>query len=530
MNTKADLRQTEQGPVSGVVADGMQQYLGVPYAAPPVGNLRWRPPAPAPSRSGVLDAAAFGPVCAQDTTGILNFGYMSDTEDCLYLNVFTPKDCKPGNRLPVMVWIPGGGLNVGGSNGYDPRALVNDGNVVFVSINYRLNVFGFFSHPAINAEGHANGNYGIMDQQAALRWVQKNISNFGGDPGNVTIFGESAGGVSVNAHLASPASANLFHKAILQSSGPASVMKLPRVADAAAIGEALIAATGCQEQTADALRALTTAEITKAVGMAEPALGAQYLVGLMVDGEVLPDDMGELFASGRFHHVPIMIGINRDEFTWFLAALELATGQVLTEEAYPIALGQSFAAFEKTILIGTKVPYTAVPEIMARYPVSAFANTSHALSAVLGDCGAISAGARLTARLFRRYVAAVYLYEWNVPDSHSAWPPVSFAYKSGHTQELQYIFPRFAGGQGTPGDLTPTQAGLATQMVQYWTNFARTGTPNDSAGSLPVWVRYEPTADNALQLEVGSVRMENGFGARHRSDFWDQFYPLSTRT
>lgn len=212
-----DVITLAEGPIRGLVADGMQRFLGIPYAAAPVGDLRWRPPNPPAAWDEPLDAFAFGSVCAQDADASFpGFGYVSDTEDCLYLNVFTPASGAAGHNLPVMFWIPGGGLFMGGSSDYDPSALVREG-VVFVSINYRVSIFGFFSHPVINAEGHAAGNYGIMDQQFALDWVRRNIAKFGRDPANVTIFGESAGGISVLSHLASSGSADLFHKAILQS-------------------------------------------------------------------------------------------------------------------------------------------------------------------------------------------------------------------------------------------------------------------------------------------------------------------------
>jgi para-nitrobenzyl esterase len=528
MGERSATRTTAEGPVRGIIARGMQQYLGIPFAAPPVGDLRWRPPAPTPARPELLEAVDFGPVCAQDTTGVPGFGHYSSTEDCLYLNVSTPVDCQPGDRLPVMVWIPGGGLYIGGSNGYDPAALVSRGNVVFVSVNYRLNVFGFFSHPAIRDEGGPSGNYGIMDQQAALRWAQENIAHFGGDPGNVTIFGESAGGVSVLAHLVSPASAGLFHRAILQSCSAVSMLELPTLDDAGAIGQELAAAAGLGQQTAQGLRALTTKEIMDADGMAAAPLGVtRFHVGLTADGEIIPEPIGRLLAAGRFHRVPVINGTNRDEFTWFAGSLELATKQVITAEGYADTLGYLLGTFKSHMLVGTEVPASAMPEVLARYPLTDFPSPSRALSAVVGDCGFVTAGGRLTSRLLQRYAPAVYAYEWDVPDSHVAWPPASFPYGSGHVQEVQYLFPRFAGGCGTPGDLTPGQAGLADQMVQYWTSFAHSGTPNARPGSLPEWDQYDPAADNVMELCVDGPRMASGFGQRHHSDFWDQFFPLS---
>ena len=525
------LRATAEGGVRGLVTRGMQQYLGIPYAAPPVGELRWRPPAPAPVRDAPLDAVEFGPVCAQDTTGLPGFGHYSTTEDCLYLNVSTPLDCEPGDELPVMVWIPGGGFLVGGSNGYDPSALVRDGNVVFVSINYRLNVFGFFSHPAINAEGHASGNYGIMDQQAALRWVRANIGNFGGDPGNVTIFGESAGGISVLVNLASPASAGLFHKAILHSCSAAGLVALPTLASCESVGKALAAEAGCDHQTGENLRALTTRQIMDADGMATaPLCASRFQVGLMTDGEIISGPMGDLFTTGRFHRVPIVNGTNRDEFTWFLAMLELATKQVVTNDTYPDVFRDLFSLFAKHPLIGAEIPPSALPEILARYPVSDFSSPSSAAAAVLGDCGLISAGGRLTTRLLQRHAPVVYAYEWNVPDSPVAWPAASFPYGSGHTQELQYLFPRFAGGCGTPSELNAEQADLARQMVAYWTTFAHSGTPNDPSKDTPIWAPYKPETDNVMELRAdGGPHMADGFGQWHHSDFWDRFYPAAAR-
>jgi len=208
---------TETGPVRGIATGTMQEFRGIPYAEAPVGDLRWRPPQEPARWTGVLDATAFSPHCPQAATP---YGTPSTTEDCLFLNVFTPDKTNEGrpHLLPVMFWIHGGGLVVGESDGYDPSPLVAQG-VVVVTINYRLGELGFLAHPALAAESPtgASGNYGLMDQQAALRWVQRNIRAFGGDPDNVTIFGQSAGALSVHSQLASPLAAGLFHKAIVES-------------------------------------------------------------------------------------------------------------------------------------------------------------------------------------------------------------------------------------------------------------------------------------------------------------------------
>jgi para-nitrobenzyl esterase len=211
---------TTSGPVIGVTEKGMSWFLGIPYAEPPISSLRWRPPVPRTPWQSPFEATAFGNACAQlPNPG--GFSGPSNEEDCLFLNVVTPvpadKSQKNQKLRPVMVWIHGGGLTGGDAAHYDPSKLVKEGHVVFVSMNYRLNVFGFFSHPELNNEGHPAGNYGLMDQQLALRWVHENIEKFGGDPNNVTIFGESSGANSALGHIGAPGSAGLFHKAILES-------------------------------------------------------------------------------------------------------------------------------------------------------------------------------------------------------------------------------------------------------------------------------------------------------------------------
>ena len=203
---------TAEGPVAGATKDGVTRFLGIPYARPPVGPLRWMPPQPAQKWTAVRDANKFGPPCAQVTTLGPFAGPPNSNEDCLYLNVFTPDgffEKKPGAKLPVLVWLHGGGYFDGASNDYDPAKLVTRGHLVVVTINYRLNLFGFMAHPALNAEGHPGGNYGIMDMQAALRWVQQNIAAFGGDPGNVTVGGQSAGAGASTAATGSGAGSGL---------------------------------------------------------------------------------------------------------------------------------------------------------------------------------------------------------------------------------------------------------------------------------------------------------------------------------
>ena len=218
---------TSDGPVEGFAKNGVTQFLGIAYAKPPIGALRWMPPQRSAKWTAVRKADTFGPTCAQVTTLGPFAGPPNSNEDCLYLNVFSPVG---SSKLPVLVWIHGGGYFDGASNDYDPTKLVTKGKLVVVTLNYRLNLFGFMAHPALNAEGHAFGNYGLMDMQEGLRWVQRNIAAFGGDPNNVTLGGQSAGAGATAANVLSPGAKGLFHRAIFQSGGYTPfVPKSPRI-------------------------------------------------------------------------------------------------------------------------------------------------------------------------------------------------------------------------------------------------------------------------------------------------------------
>ncbi|HYS36803.1 MAG TPA: carboxylesterase family protein, partial [Pseudonocardiaceae bacterium] len=274
---------TSDGALLGTTTAGVNQFLGVPYAAPPVGGLRWQPPQPAARWSGVRAATAFAPHCAQPVSG---FGQGSTSEDCLFLNVFTPSGHRAAN-LPVMVWIHGGALVAGESNDYPGAGLVADGAIV-VTINYRLGALGFLAHPALaNSPGGPSGDYGLMDQQAALHWVQRTIRAFGGNPHDVTIFGESAGGLSVLSQLASPTAHGLFAKAIVESGAYNPVQA--SLATAEATGQAFAAKAGCADQTAACLRDLPVTTI----------LANEDTSGYTpnIDGKVLTQSLRPAFAN-----------------------------------------------------------------------------------------------------------------------------------------------------------------------------------------------------------------------------------------
>ncbi len=512
------LVELTDGPIRGWIEDGVQQFVGIPYAAPPVGGLRWQPPR-APRRWQVpYDATEFRNVCAQNCDHA-RFGFDSESEDCLYLNVFAPEHVDPAKPCPVIVWIPGGGLIIGGSTGYDASKLVIEGEVIVVTFNYRVNIFGFFSHPALNTEGHARGNYGFMDQQFALQWVRDNIAKFGGDPDNVTIGGESAGGVSVWGHLASPKSAGLFHKAIVMSGLSVPLTHAPPIKaleDAACV---LIENAGCSDQSADQLRLIPTAALLDANALPPGTFGmAQYPSELMIDGETFPDQFANLFAAGQFNRVPLILGTCRDEFAWFQGMMEIATGHIVSAEAYAPTLRHILAAMPPSFISRT-IDDAAFAKILELYPPERYEAPSRASAAAIGDCAFICAGRRAI-RALTPFID-IYAFEFDAPDSPSPWPAISFPYGSAHTLELQYIFPLFRGGSGVAHELNESQQQLATAMVDYITTFARHGAPGVSAGQEPDWTAYDGALDNYMSLRQPAPIMLHNFGERHKSPFWD---------
>ena len=494
---------TTDGPIRGIVTKGVNTFLGIPYAAPPVGDLRWRPPAPA-VRHALLDTVQFGNRCAQiETFGV--FATPSFEEDCLYLNVFAPGNITPEDKRPVMVWIHGGGHFNGASDDYDASKLVKDGDTVVVTFNYRLNVFGFLAHPALDAEGHPFANYGILDQQAALRWIRQNIRAFGGDPDNVTLFGESAGGQSTMANMVSPAARGLFHRAIVESGPLISPLvagwnkDLPAAED---FGRRFAAAVGCSDQSAQCLRSLSARDIlTRATAFQTN----QHVV----DGTVLPLSYASAFPTGQFNRVPLVIGMNGDEWRWLRAQIELGSGRSLTAAEYPAAIAATFGAGNAA-------------RIIERYPLGAYESPSLALAAAETH-GGFSCPIRQMAQWVSRHVEHTYAYEFVDRTAPSYMTPVSFPYGAAHTFEIQYLFPLYRGATGRPQPLNAAQTRLSDDIVSYWTTFARKGNPNSP--KTPVWPRYtdEPARDNwqLLRLPTPVTTPPGTFAAEHHCDFWD---------
>ncbi len=481
---------TENGAVTGIVAEGMKEFLGIRYAAPPVGAMRWQPPQPVPQSMATHTATSFGPHCAQPPSA---YGIASDTEDCLYLNVFVPDKPRPANapKLPVMFWIHGGALLVGESDAYDPSKLVRDGDVIFVSINYRLGYFGYFATSGLDAEGHLAANYGLQDQQFALDWVQRNIEGFGGDPKRVTVSGESAGGLSTLSNLVSPTAYGLFSRAIVESGGYA--LNLPTLAQAESSGASIANGAGCAPTDTACLRALTVQQVLA------PEAAAGLSVTTIVDGTTLPLSINTALKSGKFNRVPVLNGSNHDEYRQFLSA---EAG--LTAPYYGYAIDSIYGQ-----ALGSA--------IVARYPVADYNKPVLALAAVITD-QTFACTARQVDRWTSKYVPT-YAYEFN--DRHAPedfLPPAGYNFGASHASELQFLF---NVGQLPPGvrPLNGQEVALSDEMVKYWTNFVRAASP-DGAG-VPYWPNYSNGGDVFQSLVPPRSVPETDFEGVHHCAFWN---------
>jgi para-nitrobenzyl esterase len=486
--------------VRGVTEGQLLAWRGIPFAAPPVGAWRWMPPQRPQSWSTPLDASNYGNFCSQNADlGV--FGKAGGSEDCLNLNVFVSRQAaRSATRLPVLVWIYGGGLKVGAARDYDASKLAIDGGVVVVTLNYRLGMLGFFAHPALKHQGQPAVNYGLMDQQLALDWVQRNIETFGGDPANVTIAGESSGGNSVMSHIVAPGSAGKFKHAIVQSGGSVA-LKYPTFGAplplpiAEQMGTGFAQAVGCE--TGDVAACLRALPASTVLAQQTPYLTSQ----LFIDGDVLPMHHGEALRSGQFNRIATLtIGITRDEATFFAALPEIGTGAPMDQAGYVGSMEFFLGAH--------------AAEAMQQYPASAYANLSEAFSAAVTDMHFAC-----TARAISRWVAGqtpTYAYEFADRTAPSYLKPTSFTLGASHTFELPYLFPGFHGGSGIPVELNALQTQLSDTMVRYWTSAA------SAQERQAEWPRYDAAQENVLSLALPRPLMTVGsYGQNHRCDFWD---------
>ncbi|MFC5724300.1 carboxylesterase/lipase family protein [Streptomyces gamaensis] len=502
--------RTDHGAVRGTAHGAYATYQGIPYAAPPTGPLRWRAPEPARSWQGVRDAGAPGPKCAQlEASGSGQETRLTGSEDCLYLNVTTPT-ARPAERAgknrPVMVWVHGGGFTSGSGSDYAAEQLAVQGDVVVVTVNYRLGMLGFFGHPELGR----SGDFGLADQQAALRWVRANAARFGGNPRNVTLFGESAGGLSTCAQLSAPGAAGLFHKAVIQS-GPCALY-MPRgsttpgspagglwtsQAAAQATGTETARRLGCP-RAAEALSCLRALPLSRLV---TPELTSAFSK-VAYGNAVLPLEPQRALERGRFQRVPVVQGTNHDEMRLFVG-LTLADQPIPDERAYRARLRDSFG--------------TAAGAVEKEYPAAAYPSPALAWSALLTD-RAWACTALRTDRALAGHVP-LYGYEFNDPHAPNPLPlpaPKGFPYGASHAFELPYLF-----SFPQAGPLTDQQRRLSQQMIGYWTRFAHTGDPNGKGA--PRWARLGSGRPLVQSLAPGRGGIKPvDLGAEHHCGFWSR--------
>jgi para-nitrobenzyl esterase len=469
--------RTEGGVLAGTTADGLAVYKAIPFAAPPVGDLRWRAPAPAAPWTGVRPAQAFAPACMQRSVAHPEFGYpaLSVSEDCLYLNVWAPAKAQ---RLPVMVWIHGGSFTNGGTAIplYSGEHLARRG-VVVVSLAYRLGAFGLLASPGLSAEGGgASGNWGLMDQIAGLKWVKRNIAAFGGDPGRVTVFGESAGAISVSMLAASPAARGLFQRAISESGGSFGPPKREKDEGGAFVEPLSVA----EAQGAAFLKGLGVAGVAQARALpAEAVLKAGGELSPTLDGRVIAGNPYALYAAGRYNDVPVLIGTNADEGSLFVPGAKAAD--------YQARVRAGFGAWAEAIL--------------AAYPGATDAQALRSSRDLLREtlfAWPTWTWARLQAKSGR---GAVYLYDFA---HRPPYPTPAFTRDWGatHGAEIPYVLGTFEAMPFMAKGAGAEDRAVAERMQAYWVNFARTGDPNGPG--LPRWPAYTTSAPVEMHLDGGA--------------------------
>ncbi|POM23524.1 Carboxylesterase [Actinomadura rubteroloni] len=480
--------RVDSGRVRGVAAGTARQFLGVPYAAPPTGALRWTMPRRPRPWKNVRDAGRPGDDCVQDADRT------PSGEDCLYLNVTTPRVRRSG--LPVMVWWHGGGFTQGSGKDYDARRLATEGDVVVVTVNYRLGIFGYLGLPGLRG----SGDFGFADQIAAVQWARRNAAAFGGDPGNITVFGQSAGAMSACALLTSPKARGLVDKAIVSSGScdvrwpvgglfPGTPAERPYVPLARAQRDGLAAARelGCRKDALACLRRKPAGELLPQ----SPAFADHLAYGT----ELLPEDPAAALRKGAFARVPVLIGGTRDEARAFVGGALAYDPTLITPATYPRLLRQAFGA--------------EADAVAARYPLAGYPSAGLAWAAVLTDgawaCSSLATARRLGAR------TTVYSYEFadeNAPNVNGLHVP-DVPQGAAHATDLPYLFD--LGGRDLLG--TPDRVGLSRTMIGYWSAFARTGDPNHRGA--PSWRPGRGT----LSLAPHAVRTVDA-AAEHQCRSW----------
>ena len=505
--------QTNDGAVRGITRTNYDAWVGIPYAAPPVGGLRFKAPQ-APARwSGVRDATRFGGRCTQNSGWDPGYEQPISNEDCLYLNVYVPHDSWRADRAarrPVLVWIHGGGFTGGAGQDTDPRKYMDETGSVFVTVNYRLGALGFLDLPQLRQSGDGAGAFGLLDQQAALRWIQRNIARFGGDPRNVTIAGQSAGGSAVCDQLSSPDARGLFARAIIVSGGCAMTSQ----SDADKAGAAYLQTVGCpNDATAlDCLRAKTPAQLL-AAQLSSP-IGIRPAVG----STAFPLDPAVAVQSGRINRVPVISGQVHDERTLFAFQNNDYVGKPVTASGYEATMRSRYGA--------------NADKVLAAYPVSAYPSPSAGLAAV--DTDSLAYGRLTYERQLSQYTPT-YVYQFEdraTPQFYSIFrlqlqgePARSFPFGATHVDDLGYYFEYL--GHTLP--YSDDELELSDQMIAFWAAFQHRATPNGPY--LPAWPRFAsqymalnacdtPEAGNLPPAACSQAKDLASFVADHKLDLW----------
>lgn len=531
---------TEAGLVSGVTRHGAWEYRGIPYAAAPVGALRWALPQAPKAWQGLRDGSAFGSACPQQARFNLTEG--STNEDCLSLNVSLPAASVPGQKLPVMIWIHGGAFVGGATNLYRLDKLATEGQMVVVSVNYRLGALGFMPHPGFEDGAQHNGNYGLEDQRMAMAWVQRNIAAFGGDPTNVTVAGESAGAGSVCMHLASGDKVTgLFQKAIVQSAGCLQPMKT--VTEAQATGQAIATALSCEgnpSQVAQCLRSKPIEEILEKQGQYANQNPEDFIPFAPVTGTAaqpnatLPRTVRQALSEKQFSQIPLMFGGARHEVRlyvgYFWQAAKAGHGLPVDAANLPTWLKNFYGENKAKAILRHYTPTLGwsnaqqVPETLGKLM------SDYTPGIGINNCLYLHTSDALS-DYFLQSGKQLPIYQFEFADENApvlgvgiAAPYPDFAMGSVHSSELNYIFPNLSNTSAINGpELAPASAALATQMVAQWAQFVQTGNPNRAG--LPAWPAY--AGGSSVMLMVPGASAAYDADTQHQcSAFWRKQFTL----
>ncbi|KYO32633.1 carboxylesterase 5A [Alligator mississippiensis] len=488
-------------------------FLGIPFAKPPVGPLRFSPPQPPEPWSKLRNSTSFPPMCLQDLAWIETLKILQKfenptteiSEDCLYLDVYTPASSNKEAKLPVMVWIHGGGFTLGGASAYDGSALTAYENVVVVIIQYRLGILGFLS----TGDEYIRGNWGLLDQVAALQWVKENIDTFGGDPESVTLFGESAGGISVGANILSPMSKGLFHKAISQSG----VVNLPgsTISKPQALTRVIANLAGCEMTSSAIVNCLRKKTEKEIVSVTTEALKQIAYFPAVVDGVFFPKEVDELLADKEFSTVPYMVGVNNHEYGWIIPNLfkfrflqERMHREDIISELHKIASQLMLPVEFLSLVTDEYLGDTNDPdELRAQF------------QEMMGDFLFVFPAIQVS-RYHRDSGASVYFYEFQHRPSIFKDTKPHFV-KADHGDEIGFVFGNLfiSGNSVLVGDGTEEEKQLSRKMMKYWANFARNGNPNGN--DLVEWPVFD------LKEQYLELNLKQGKGQKlkeKRIEFW----------